>query len=177
MSMFILALILTLSTGLLFFYLQFTCQRILRRNFDREYFRAVVNANCLEFPSVNQSLRDLELPADYSRLLTALKMDFLVLTFLLENAPNPIQPYSWKERLLIWYFKLVFLSLILRHWLGRRDKPALWTLTAILQYLANVLGRLENASTLNQRYLREEQLLMLYFLLVLSVLTTLHWLR
>jgi hypothetical protein len=177
MTIFIIALILPLSTGLFFFYLQFTCEKILRRNFDREYFRAVVNANCLEFPSVNQSLQDLELPADYSRLLTGLKMDFLVLISLLENASNPIQPYSRTERLLMWYFKLVFLSLILRHWLGWREKPALLTLTAILQYFANLVGRRENASNLNRRYSGEEQLLMLYFLLVFSILAALYWLR
>jgi hypothetical protein len=177
MSIFIAAMVLIVSIAFLFFHLEFTCQRILRRNFDHENFRAVVNANRLEFPSVNQSLQDLELPADYSRLRTPLKCDFVVLTYLLKNAANLNQRSSWEERLLIWYFNLVFLSLMLRHCLGRREKVALLTLTAILKYFAILVGHRENASNLNQRYSREEQLLMLYFLLVFSVLAALYWLR
>ena len=45
------ALILILSTAFCFFYLQATCQRILRQQFDREYFLSIVNANLLEFPA------------------------------------------------------------------------------------------------------------------------------
>ena len=43
--------ILTVSVGLFLFYLQEACERILRREFDREFFHAVVNANRLESPS------------------------------------------------------------------------------------------------------------------------------
>ena len=43
------ALILILSTAMFFFYFQVTCQKILRLQFDREYFRPIVNANRLEF--------------------------------------------------------------------------------------------------------------------------------
>jgi hypothetical protein len=39
------ALVLILSTAFFFFYLQATCQRILRQQFDREYFLAIANAN------------------------------------------------------------------------------------------------------------------------------------
>ena len=52
------ALILILSTAFFFFYLQITCQRILRRQFDREYFLAIVNANRLEFSAVRRTLED-----------------------------------------------------------------------------------------------------------------------
>jgi hypothetical protein len=139
--MFSAALIMILSTALLFFYLQAACQSILRRKFDREYFRAIVNANRLEFPSVNQSLQSMKLLPDYSRLRTTLKCDFVVLTYLLKNAANFNQRYSREDRLLILYFRLVFLSLSTRHWLRWREKPALLKMTAILRYLANVVGQ------------------------------------
>jgi hypothetical protein len=139
--MFIAALILIVSTALFFFYLQATCQSILRRKFEQEYFRAIVNANRLEFPSVYQALQDADAPVEYSHLRTTLKCDFLALTFLLKNAANVDQQYSQEERLLMLYFRVVFLSLVTRHWLRLREKPALLKLTAILQYFANVVGQ------------------------------------
>ena len=52
--MFVASLILILSTALFFFYFQATCQKILRRQFDAEYFQVIVKANRLEFPSVQK---------------------------------------------------------------------------------------------------------------------------
>jgi hypothetical protein len=138
------ALILILSTAFFFFYLQATCQRILRQQFDREYFLAIVNANLLEFPAVRRTLGDFNAPVDYSRLRMVLKCDFLALTYLLKNAVNVNQRYSLEERLLMFYFRLVFASLITRHWLRVREKPAILKLTAILQYFANVVGQRVN---------------------------------
>ena len=142
--MFLAALILILSTGLFFFYLQATCQSILRREFGQEYFRSVVNANHLEFPSVYQALQDASVPLEYSHLRTTLKCDFLALTYLLKNAANVNQRYSYEERLLIVYFKLVFVSLVTCHWLKLRETPAALKLTAILEYFANVVGERVN---------------------------------
>lgn len=142
--MFLAALILILSTALFFFYFQATCQKILRRQFDREYFQAIVNANRLEFPSVRKALEDFAEPVDYPRLRMTLKCDFLALTYLLKNAANLQQRYSSEERLLMLYFRLVFFSLLTRHWLRLREKPAILKLTAILQYFANVLGQRVN---------------------------------
>jgi hypothetical protein len=142
--MFLAALILILSTALFFFYLQVTCQSILRRQFDREYFQAIVNANRLEFPAVRKALEEFNTPVDYPRLRMMLKCDFLALTYLLKNAANVNQRYSREERLLMFYFHLVFASLITRHWLRVREKPAVLKLTAILQYFANVVGQRVN---------------------------------
>jgi hypothetical protein len=139
--MFLAALILILSTALFFFYLQATCQKILRRQFDEQYFQAIVNANRLEFLSVQKALEDLGAPVDFPRLRMMLKCDFLALTYLLKNAANLNQKYSTEERLLMLYFRLVFFSLLTRHWLRLREKPAILKLTAILQYFANVLGQ------------------------------------
>jgi hypothetical protein len=137
-------LILILATALFFLYLQITCQRILRWKFDREYFLAIVNANRLEFPAVRRTFGEFNAPVDYPRLRMMLKCDFLALTYLLKNAVNVHQRYSGKERLLMFYFRLVFASLITRHWLRMREKPAILKLTAILQYFANVVGQRVN---------------------------------
>ena len=121
--------------------MQATCQRILRQQFDREYFLAIVNASGLEFPAVRQTLGEFNAPVDYPRLRMMLKCDFLALTYLLKNAVNVSQRYSREERLLMFYFRLVFASLITRHWLRVGEKPAILKLTAILQYFANVVGQ------------------------------------
>jgi hypothetical protein len=142
--MFLAALILILSTALFFFYFQATCQKILRRQFDREYFLAIVNANRLEFPSVRKALEEFDVPVDYPRLRMMLKCDFLALTYLLKNAANLQQRYSSEERLLMIYFRFVFLSMLTRHLLRLREKPAILKLTVILQYFANVLGQRVN---------------------------------
>ena len=142
--MFVAALILIISTALFFFYFQATCQKILRRQFDREYFQAIVNANRLEFPSVRKALEEFDVPVDYPRLRMMLKCDFLALTYLLKNAANLQQQYSSDERLLIIYFRFVFLSMLTRHLLRWREKSAILKLTVILQYFANVLGQRVN---------------------------------
>jgi hypothetical protein len=142
--MFMAALILILSAGLFFFYLQAVCQKILRRQFAQEYFQAIVNANRLEFPSIRKALEDFGAPVEYPRLMLTLKCDFLALTYLLKNAANVNQRYSYEERLLILYFKLVFVSLITRHWLRLRETAAALKLTTILEYFANVVGERVN---------------------------------
>ena len=135
------ALILIFSSAFFLFYLQVTCQRLLRRQFDREYFLAIVNANRLEFSAVRRTLEEFNAPVDYPRLRMVLKCDFLALTYLLKNAVNVDQRYSREEQLLMLYFRLAFASLITRHWLRVREKPAILKLTAVLQYFANVVGQ------------------------------------
>jgi hypothetical protein len=134
------ALILILSTGLFFFYLQAICQKILRRQFTQEFFQSIVNANRLEFPSVRKAIEAFDSPMEYPRLALTLKCDFLALTYLLKNAANVHQRYSYEERLLIVYFKLVFASLVTCHWMKLRETRAILKLTAILEYFANVVG-------------------------------------
>jgi hypothetical protein len=139
------ALILILSTAMFFFYFQVTCQKILRRQFDREYFQSIANANRLEFPSLRKSLEEFGPPVDYPRLRMMLKCDFLALTYLLKNAANVNQRYSNEERLLILYFRWHFLSLAVRRLLKVGEKKAILRLTSVLQYFANVVGQRVNA--------------------------------
>ena len=137
-------LILILSTAMFFFYFQVTCQRILRRQFDREYFQSIANANRLEFPSLRKSLEEFDTPVDYPRLRMMLKCDFLALTYLLKNAANVNQRYSREERLLILYFRWQFLSLAARRLLRFGEKQTALRLTSVLQYFANVVGQRVN---------------------------------
>ena len=127
-----------------FFYFQVTCQKILRRQFDREYFQSIANANRLEFPSLRKSLEEFGAPVDYPRLRMMLKCDFLALTYLLKNATNVNQRYSNEERLLILYFRWQFLSLAVRRLLKVGEKKAILRLTSVLQYFANVVGQRVN---------------------------------
>jgi hypothetical protein len=127
-----------------FFYFQVTCQKVLRRQFDREYFQSIVNANRLEFPSLRKSLEEFGAPVDYPRLRMMLKCDFLALTYLLKNAANVNQRYSNEERLLILYFRWQFLSLAVRRLLKVGEKKAVLRLTSVLQYFANVVGQRVN---------------------------------
>jgi hypothetical protein len=138
------ALILIISTGLFMFYFQATCQRILRRQFTHEFAQALINANRLEFPAVRKAVEEMGAPTEYPRLTLTLKCDFLALTYLLKNAANVNQRYNYEERLLILYFRLVFASLVARHWLRLREAPAVLQLTKILEYFANVVGERVN---------------------------------
>jgi len=134
-------IILILSTAMFFFYLQVTCQKILRRQFDREYFRSIVNTARLEFPSLRKSLEEFGAPVDYAWMRIMLKCDFLALTYLLKNAASVNHRFSREDRLLILYFRWLFLSLAVRHWLRFNEKPAILSLTSVLQYFANVVGQ------------------------------------
>jgi hypothetical protein len=142
--MFMAALILILSTGLFFFYLQAVCQKILRRQFEQQFFQSIVNANRLEFPSVRKAIEDFNSPVEYPRLALTLKCDFLALTYLLKNAANVNQRYSYEERLLMVYFKMMFFTLVTCHLMRLRETPAILKLTTILQYFANVVGERVN---------------------------------
>jgi len=133
-------MILFLSIALLMFYLQQTCQRILRREFGHEFFHSVVNANRLEFPFVRKALEEFNAPVDYERFRMQLKCDFLALTYLLKNAGNAKGRLSKEERFLTWYFRAVVLKLIVAHWLRLGERAAVLKLTSILEYFANVLG-------------------------------------
>ena len=130
-----------LSAVMFFYYFQVTVQKILRRQFDREYFQAIVNANRLDFPSLRKSLEEFGAPVDYPRLRMMLKCDFLALTYLLKNEVNVNQRYSREERLLILYFRWQLFSLAVRRLLKVGEKKAMLRLTSVLQYFANVVGR------------------------------------
>ena len=138
------ALILILSAALFCFYFQVTCQELLSRQFDREYFRSIVTAHRLEFLALQTSLEESSVPVDYPRVHRMLKCDFFALTYLLKNAANVNQRYSTEERLLILYSRWQFLSLAVRRLLGLGEKKAALKVTSVLRYFANVVGQRVN---------------------------------
>jgi hypothetical protein len=144
--MFVAALILIVSAGLLFFYFEVICRNILRRRAAEEYFQSIVDANRLEFVSVRRSIEDLDAPIDYSLLAVTLRTDFLMLTYLLKNAANIYQRCTYEERLLMFYFRVQLVCLVTRHWLRWREHSAVLKLTLILQHFANVVGERVNAA-------------------------------
>ncbi len=141
-------LILILSTAMVFFYFQAACERILRREFDREYFTSIVNANRLEFPSIRRAVVDYSAPIEYSRFRMMLKCDYLALTYLLKNAGNEARRYSKEDRLLMLCFRLTVFSLSLRHLFRVGERKAILRMTSILEHFGNVIGRRVNLAKL-----------------------------
>lgn len=139
--MFMSYLILAVSAGLLFFYLQTACQQILRRQFDRDYFQSIVKANRLAFASIRAALEQGAAPEEYNRLRTALHCDFLTLAYMLKNASNPRQRLSGEERLLLIYFRGLMFALFLRHSLQLQEQATVLKLAKVLEFFANVVGQ------------------------------------
>ena len=138
--MLMLTVILIVLTGLLCFWFQADCRRILARPFAREYFQPIVNVHRFEFLQIRNSSGDFAQPVKFFRLTAALKCDFLGLTYLLKHTANFNQSYTWEERRLILYFRVLLALLTARHWLRWREEPVLVRLTSILLYFANVVG-------------------------------------
>ena len=139
--MFLAVFILILSAALFCFYFQVTCQELLTRQFDREYFRSIVTAHRLEFLALQTALDQYSAAVDYPWVTRMLKCDFFALTYLLKHAANVNQRYSNEERLLILYSRWQFLSLAARCLLGLGQKKAALKVTSVLQYFANVVGQ------------------------------------
>lgn len=140
-GMVIATLILVVSAGFFLFYLQVTCQKILKREFDQEYFKLIVSANRLEFPSVRRAVLELQTPVDYFRVRTVLKCDFLALNYLIKHAGKNVKDrFNPGERLLLAYFSALMFALACRYFLKLHTEPAVLRLTEVLQYLSNVVG-------------------------------------
>ena len=138
-------LILILSATMVGFYFQASCQRLLRRKFDREYCQSIAAVIRLEFPALRKSMDGFGHQVDYSRVPRTLKSDFLALTYLLKNTTRGSHSYSKEEWLLIFYFRWQLASLAVRFLLKAGEKKAVLRLTSVLQYFANVVG--EHVST------------------------------
>ena len=134
-------LVLILSMAMVFFYFQATCQRILRRQFDQEYFQSIASVIRLEFPSLRKSLEESGAAVEYFRISKALKCDFFALTHLLKGTADAKRGYSQEQRLLVLYFRLQLLSFSVRRLLSVGERASALRLSSILQYFANVIGQ------------------------------------
>jgi len=137
-------IILVASAGLALFYLQVTCEAVLAHEFKQSYFESVVRANQLEFASLRRLVAENGVPADRASLFSALQGDFLVLSYLLKHSGAPKRRYTSIERVLMAYFRLLVVSLRLRHAFNLQERSAVLKLTSLLQYFANIVGRQTN---------------------------------
>ena len=138
--------ILALSMAIFFFFFQAACQRILCRQFEREFSLAIANVIRLEFPSLLKALGDPGATVDYSRLPRMLKCDFNALTYLLKSTAGAHQRCSREERLLMLYFRWQMISLAARRILKVDEKKAALELASVLHYFANVVGQRVSAT-------------------------------
>jgi hypothetical protein len=131
--------ILIFSTALLFFYLQTLCEKVLRREFSRAYCQDVLEVIDLEFPRLRQAL-SANAPMSYSQIRLALKCDFYTLRYLVKNGDPKRRRFSWQERMLVGYFRVLLLVLPLRYAFNLGERQSVMKLTVILYHFANLVG-------------------------------------
>lgn len=131
--------ILIFSTALFVFYVQTLCENVLRREFSRAYFQDVLNALDLEFPRLQQAVTG-GAPMSYSQIRLALKCDYFTLRYLIKNGRTEQHHFSWHERLVIGYFRLLLMMLPVRYVFHFQERQAVVKLTVILRYFANLVG-------------------------------------
>jgi hypothetical protein len=133
-------MILVCSLALCLFYIHTACQSILRREFDMERLKSIVNANSLEFVFVRNAMEESDGQVDYPWVQTALKCDYQALTFLLKNALGTDRSYSRDEQLLMVYFRTLSLWLTVSHMLRLNEKRSILKLATILRHFATMIG-------------------------------------
>ncbi len=131
--------ILILSTALFFFYVQTLCEKILRREFSRAYFKDVLGVVDLEFPRLREAL-SAKAPMSYSQMSLALRCDFLTLRYLVANGNPKRRSLSWQEKTLVGYFHLLLFILPMRYAFHFRERQSAMKLTVILYHFANLVG-------------------------------------
>ena len=130
--------------AMLVLWLRSASQSALRQRFEQDYSAEVAEANQLEFLAIRRALSSVpEEVADYRGVLAALERDYQALSYLLRNAATVhVGRYSRAERLLIFDFRLLSLSVRLSRVLGWRSwRSNLMEMTTILQYFGNVVGQ------------------------------------
>jgi hypothetical protein len=131
--------ILLFSTALFIFYIQTLCEKILRREFIRPYFQDVLNAIDLEFPRLREAILN-NADIGYAQIKLAIKSDYFTLTYLMKKGNPKQSQFSWHERLLIGYFRILLLILPIRYAFHFHERNAVIKLTTILHHFTNLVG-------------------------------------
>jgi hypothetical protein len=139
--MFMSILVLVVSSGLLFFYIQTSCEQVLRREFSRAYFKDIVEAARLEYPQLRNSL-DSNGMGNYAQMRQVLQCDFFAMKSLLKYGDSSRRHFMRGERLLSLYFRVLLFSLPVRHALNLKEREAVLRLASILQFFANSAGEM-----------------------------------
>jgi hypothetical protein len=137
--MFMSILVLAVSTALFLFYLQTSCEMVLRREFSRAYFKDIVHAARLEYPQLRNSV-DSNGMRNYAQMRQALQCDFFAMKSLLKYGDSSRRHLMRGERLLSHYFRFLLFSLPIRHALNLKEREAVLKLASILQFFANSVG-------------------------------------
>jgi hypothetical protein len=145
--MFLSALALAVSSALILFYTQTICEKAMKREFNRPYFKQIIQAFQLEYPLLRDRSRA-KGSFDFAQSHVALKCDFITLKYLLKNGNPERRSLSHHEKLLFGYFRFLLFSLSVRHAFRLRDREVMSKLTAILQFFANSVGERLNVKPL-----------------------------
>ncbi len=132
-------LVLVVSTGLFLFYIQTSCEKVLRQEFSQAYFKDIIRAGRLEYPKLRDSVVSKSVP-NYAQARFALKCDFFTLECLLKNVDPSRRHLTRGERLLGLYFRFQLFSLPIRHALKLQEREGVLRLATILQFFANSVG-------------------------------------
>ena len=122
-------------------FVHFACRRMLRREFEHDYYLSVVHARDLEFADVRRVLEDFTAPLNFSRLRDMLSRDFHKVLDLVDIVPTPAEGHWTEVWLPVANFQMVRLGVSLFSLVGLPEKPGLLKLAAMLRYLANLAGQ------------------------------------
>ena len=147
LKMFFSAVTLAVSSALLLFYMQAICEKAMKREFNRPYFKQIIEAFQLEYPLLRDDSRA-KASFDFAQSHLALKCDFIALKYLLKYGNPARQRLSRHEKLLSGYFRFLLFSLSIRHAFRLSDREAMSKLTTILQFFANSVGERLNVKPL-----------------------------
>lgn len=131
--------VLVVSSALFLFYFQRICEKALRQEFSRPYFKEIVQAIHLEYPHLRNSFASSD-SVDYAHAHLALKCDFMTLKYLMKNGDPARRPLSRTERLLVLYFRFLLFTLTIRHAFKLKEGEAVVHLATILEFFANSVG-------------------------------------
>src|SRR3972149_11367203 len=94
-------------------FFHFACRRMLRREFEHDYYLSVVHARDLEFADVSRVLEDFTAPLNFSRLRCMMSKDFHKVLDLVEIVPTPAEGRWADVWLPVAYFQLVRMGVVL----------------------------------------------------------------
>ena len=137
--MFFSVLVLAVSSALMLFYIQAFCEKAMKQEFNRPYFKEIVSAFQLEYPLLRGDSKA-KSSFTFAQSHLALKCDLITLKYLLKNGNPARRCLSGRERLLLSYFHVLLFSLSIRHAFRLREKEVVSKLTTILQFFANSVG-------------------------------------
>jgi hypothetical protein len=137
--MFLSAVALTVSSAFLLFYMQAICEKAMKREFSRPYFKEIIRAFHLEYPMLRNDSKANN-SFDFAQSHLALECDFITLKYLLKNGNPARRRLSGHEWLLSSYFRLLLFSLSIHHAFRLRDREVMSKLATILQFFANSVG-------------------------------------